>query len=438
MPKQPSSRIRGILAADGKVLLTTTRLPYVFMADRADGDFAYDVNGKRYIDFSSFIAVYNFGSGSIREVKSAVKKQTDKLMHAAFYDFYSELPVEFAARLLGMFPKGFGRVFFSNSGTEANEAALKFARIFTGRPYSIAFYGGFHGRTLGSLSLTASKSKYRKRFGPFANVVHAPYAYCYRCPLGKEYPSCGVACADYIEDYVLGKDVSADEVGAIFVEPVQGEGGYIVPPVEFLQKIRRIADRNGMVLVSDEVQAGYMRTGKFLGMDNFGIEADIYTMAKALGGGLPFGATITRSSLGDVPSGSHSSTFGGNLVSVAAADALLGYVNRNKARLERYSHDKGAYMRRRLEEMKERYEIVGDVRGIGMMMGMEIVKSKMSKEPGIKEVEGILKSCFASGLLLMPAGISTIRIIPPITMSMANLSKGLDTIEAAVRGVSKL
>ncbi len=436
MDREPSKKIRDILKRDSKAILTTTRLPYVFMADKARGDFAYDVDGRKFIDFSSFIAVYNFGAGSIEDVKKAVKLQADKLMHTAFYDYYSELPVEFAENLLSMFPKGFGKTFFSNSGTEANEAALKFAKLFTKKQYNIAFYGAFHGRTHGSLGLTASKSKYRKMFGPFGNTIHALYPYCYRCPLGKEFPSCGVACADYVKDTIFARDMPADQIGAMFIEPIQGEGGYIVPPKEFMKKMRKIADENEILLVSDEVQAGYMRTGKFLAMENFGVEADIYSMAKALGGGLPFGATITRTSLGDIPKGSHASTFGGNLMAVAAANALIKYVKKNRASLEKVSKEKGAYARKRLEEMKERYELVGDVRGIGLMIAIELVKNKDTKEPAIEETEEIMKKCFSKGLLLMPTGISSIRIIPPLTITMENLEKGLNVLESAIKEIS--
>ncbi len=317
------NRTRQIIERDGEVILTTTRGSVPFVAERGDGDYAYDIEGNRFVDFSSFISVYNLGVDANKEVRTAAKKQIDKLMHSAFTDYYAELPVTFAENLMKMMPNGFGKVFYSNSGTEANEAALKFSKLFTKRQYTLSFYGGFHGRTMGSLSLTASKAVQREHFGPFNSVIHVPYAYCYRCPFGKEYPSCGMACVDYIKKYPLSKEVSAKEVSAIFIEPIQGEGGYIVPPKEFVYEMRKLADDHGMLLVADEVQSGYMRTGKFLALDNFGVKADIYTMAKAIGGGLPMGVTVTRSSLGDVPFGTHSNTFGGNLVSVAAAEASL-------------------------------------------------------------------------------------------------------------------
>ncbi len=429
-------KAKGVISRDRKVILTTTRVPYPFVADRIEGEYAFDVDGNRFIDFTSFIAVYNFGDGPSAAVRNALASQSQKVMHSSFNDFYGSVQVDYAEKLIGMFPKGFGKLFFSNSGTEANEAALKFSKIFTKRQYTLAFYNSFHGRTMGSLGLTTSMSKQREHFGPFNSVVHAPYAYCYRCPFGKEYPSCGMACLDHIKKYTFGKEVPAKEVGAVFMEPVQGEGGYVVPPKEFVKGIREIADENGILLVADEVQAGFMRTGKFLGLDNFGVEADIYTLAKAIGGGLPMGVTVTRSSLGDIPEGSHSNTFGGNAASVAVAGATLDYVKKNMSMLMSASKSNGALMTKRLNEMKERYEIVGDVRGIGMMMAVELVKDKKTKEPAEKECGEVLKRAFENGLILLPAGASTIRLIPPITIQRGALQKGLDVLEDAIKKVN--
>jgi 4-aminobutyrate aminotransferase len=430
------SKIRGIIKRDSDVMLTTTRGSVPFVAARGDGDYAYDVSGNRFIDFSSFISVYNLGVNANKNVRDAVKGQVDRLMHPAFTDFYSELPVAFAEKLVNMFPRGFGRVFFSNSGTEANEAAVKFAKIFTKRQYVISFYNAFHGRTQGSLGLTASNKTQRKHFGPFNSAIHTPYPYAYRFPYGDE-EECSEFCISHLRDTILEKEVSADEVAAIIIEPIQGEGGYIVPPKSFVKGLRELASEKGILLIADEVQSGYMRTGKFLALDNFGVEADIYSMAKALGGGLPFGATVTRRSLGDIPSGSHANTFGGNLLAVAAANASLDYVRKNMKGLQAQVKEKGAVIVKRLNEMKERYEIVGDVRGIGLMIGVELVKNKKTKEYAQKERERVLVDCFDNGLLLLPAGASTIRLIPPITMSKSNIEKGLDVFEAAVRKANR-
>jgi 4-aminobutyrate aminotransferase len=334
-----------------------------------------------------------------------------------------------------MFPKGFGRVFFSNSGTEANEAALKFAKIFTKRPYTIAFYGAFHGRTLGSLGHTCSNKTQRAHFGPFGSVIHSIYPYPYRFPYGDA-EECSRFCISHLRDTILEKEVSPDEVAAILIEPIQGEGGYVVPPVSFMKELRKIATEHGILLIADEVQSGYMRTGKFLALDNFGIEADIYTMAKALGGGLPLGATIARKSLGDIPPGSHGNTFGGNLPEIAAANASLDYVKKNHRQLQAHVKRKGAMMMKRLNEMKENYEIVGDVRGIGLMIGVELVKNKDTKEYNSEAVKDVLIDSFNNGLVLLSAGKSTIRMIPPITISEVDMEKGLDIFEQAIKKAS--
>lgn len=433
-----NKRINDIIKRDSKVMLATTREGFPFVPDHGGGDFIYDVAGNRFLDFSSFVSVYNLGVNANKQIRNSIKSQVDRLSHNAFTDYYSERPVRLAEKLIRMMPRGFGgRVFYSNSGTEANEAAIKFARIFTKRPYLMAFYGAFHGRTGGTLPLTASKVIQREHLGPFSNVVHAVYPDPYRNIFNlDDEDELSMACIDYIEKNIFGREYSRKEMAAIFIEPVQGEGGYVVPPKLFMKELRRITDDNGILLVSDEIQAGYMRTGKFLAMDNFGVQADIYTMAKSAGGGIPFGVTITRGSLGDIPAGSHANTFGGNLVAVAAAEASLDYVNRNMKSLQKGIRKKGAYVMRRLQKMKENFEIVGDVRGIGLMIGMELVKDKKSKAPATEAQGEILKRCFYEGLILLPAGTSTIRIIPPLTIDEKHLENGMDILEEAVRKVN--
>jgi 4-aminobutyrate aminotransferase len=432
-----SQRIRSIMARDKKIMLTSTKEAYSFVPSHGEGEFIYDIDGNKFIDFSSFISVYNFGVGGNKEIRKAIKDQVSKLTHAASTDFYSEEQVLLAEEMLKLLPRGFGRFFFSNSGTEANEAAVKFSKLFTKRQYIMAFYNSFHGRTMGSLGLTSSKVVQRRSFGPFNASFHAPYAYCYRCPFGKEYPSCGLACVDYIKKYPLSREVPPDEIAAIIMEPIQGEGGYIVPPRDFVKEIRKLADENGIVLIDDEVQAGYFRTGKFTAISNFGVEPDIYSMAKAVGGGLPMGVTVTKRSLGDVPYGAHSTTFGGNLAAVAAARASLSYAKRNWRRIERGIESRSRLMFSRLNRMKDEYEIVGDVRGIGMMIGVELVKDKKSKEPAEEEQERVLKECFSNNLVLLPAGASSIRIIPPLEISFESLRKGLDILEDAISNADK-
>ncbi len=432
MVAKRGDRAADIISRDRKVMINTTRESYNFVPDHGKGDYVWDVNGKRLIDFSSFISVYNLGVNSTDEVRGAIKSQMDKLMHSAFTDFYAERPVEFAELLISLMPKGFGRVFFSNSGTEANEAAIKFAKLFTRRSYTFAFYGAFHGRTKGSLALTASRSVQRAFNGPFPDVIHVPFPYCYRCPLKQTYPDCGFACIDYIREYPFKKEVNPKEVSAFIAEPIQGEGGYIVPPQGYFKELRKLLDEHGILLIADEVQSGYMRTGRFLAMDNFGVEADIYTMAKSIGAGLPLGVTVSRKSLGNIESGAHANTFGGNLAVIAGAYAQLSYVKRNLSKMRSGIIRKGRYAMERMEELKERYEIVGDVRGIGLMLAIELVNNKSDKVPIPDVRERILEHAFERGLLLLPAGESTIRIIPPLNISDDALEKGFDILEESI------
>ncbi len=427
-----TKKINDVIKRDKKIFINTTREAYPFVAHHGEGDFVYDIAGNKFIDFSSFIAVYAFGVNGNAGIRNAIKRQADLLSHAAFTDYYSELPVKFGELLVKMLPKGFGRLFLSNSGTEANEAALKFAKLFTDKPYTLAYYNAFHGRTNGTLGLTASRLVQRDHFGPFPGVVHVPFPYCYRCPLKLEPESCGFACIDYIRKYPLAKEVDPKEVNSFFIEPIQGEGGYVVPPRDYFKELKRLLDEHNILLVDDEVQAGYMRTGKFFALDNFGVTADIYTMAKAVGGGLPLGVTITKLSLGNIEPGAHANTFGGNHISVAAAYASLKYMHNNKRKLERQIVSKGKHIMKRLNEMKERYEIIGDVRGIGLMIGIELVRNKKSKEPGVKERDIVLSESFKNGLLLLPAGTSTIRIVPPLTANIVNIDKGLDILDRAI------
>jgi len=431
-----TDKIRDTVNRDKKVINTIAREPYPLVVAKGSGDYVWDIADNKFIDFTSFIGVYNLGINGNAEIRRAIKNQVDKLMHPAFLDFYAELPVKFAEGIIDMMPNGFGKVFFSNSGTEAIEDAIKMAKLMTKKNYIIAFYNSFHGRTIGSLGLTSAKISQREHLGPFPNVIHSPFPNVYRPQFKSETPEELVtACISDIEKNILSKEYSQKEVAAIFVEPVQGEGGYIIPPKSFMKELRRVATENNILLVSDEIQAGYMRTGKFLAMDNFGVTADMYTMAKALGGGLPLAATITKTS-NDIPLGAHGGTFGGNLAAVAGAIASLNYVKRNRKSLENMVKEKNKLMMKRLNQMKEEYEILGDVRGLGMMIAAEFVKDKSTKEFAIKEKEMILRECFDNGMMLLGCGTSCIRLIPPITMSKENIEKGLDIFENAVKKVN--
>jgi 4-aminobutyrate aminotransferase len=424
----PGPRAVDILKRDARVVSQSMVREYPLVLHHAEGVNLWDVDGNRYLDFTAGIAVMNVGWNNPRVVR-AVEEQAKLLSHGAFLDFCSEVPVLFAEKLIEFLPEGHNRVYFSNSGAECVEAALKLARHHTKRKYFIAFYGGFHGRTFGALSLTASNVIQRKYFGPFLPVIHAPYAYPYR-PLGPDSATCDVDVIRYIEDQIFGTEVSPEEVAAIFVEPIQGEGGYIVPPPTFMQRLRAICDEYGILLVADEVQSGCFRTGRFLASEHSGVKADIVCLSKAIGGGLPLGITVARDEIMTWPPGSHASTFGGNNLSCAAGLAVLEFLQ--APGFGESVLDKGRYLLEGLHRLHDRHDLIGDVRGIGLMCGIELVTDRETKEPASGERGRVLRYAFEQGLTLLPAGASTIRFCPPLTMEKEDIATGLDILDSAL------
>lgn len=425
----PGPRGISIIARDMMVSSPSLTRTYPFVVERGEGVYLFDVDGNRYIDFAAGIGVMNAGYSN-PEVVKAIREQLERLTHCAFSDFYAEPPVRFAEKLCEL--TGYERVFLSNSGTEAVEAALKLALWHTGKTKFIAFYQCFHGRTLGSLSLTASKSLHHEHFPGF-QVFHSHYAYCYRCPLNLEYPDCGIACAGEIETLLFKRLVKPGDVAAIVVEPVQGEGGYIVPPPEFHQELRRICEEHDILLIADEVQTGGYRTGSFLAMQRFGVHADITTMAKSIGCGLPLGATLSSSSIMTWQSGTHANSFGGNLLSVAAGLAGIEYLE--KHRLAEHAVKQGEQILRHLRDMQDTCPPMGDVRGIGLMIGVEIINPDGSPAPQLRDA--IIEQAFEDGLILLPAGDSTIRISPPLIITQEQAEEGLNILEDAIQKLKK-
>ena len=434
----PGPNARKIVDEDSKYLMQSFVRWYPLVVKEGRGATIIDVDGNEYIDFNSGLAVMNVGQCHPKVVE-AIKKQAEKLLHYSLTDFLYEEAVRLAKKLCEIAPGSFEKkVFFCNSGAETVEGALKVARgHFKGsRTYALAYSGSFHGRTLGALSLTASKPVQRKWFSPLLpGVEHIPYPYCYRCPWKQEYPDCGLWCIDFIEKWYLEKYVPPDEVAAIIFEPISGEGGYIVPPKEYWPEIRKLADEHGFLMISDEVQAGMGRTGKWWAIEHWGVAPDLILSAKALGGGLPLGAIIGRADVMDLPRGSHASTFGGNPVACSAALAVISAIEEEN--LLEAARRKGEYVVKRLREMEEKYEIIGDIRGKGLMIGVELVKSRETKEPAVEETKQILQNSFKKGLLLISAGISTLRIAPPLVISEEELDKGLSIVEEEIRKVSK-
>jgi 4-aminobutyrate aminotransferase len=426
----PGERGREILRRDAGVISPSAAREYPLVLERAAGMNLWDIDGNRYLDFTAGIAVMNMGWNP-PEVVAAIREQAGYLSHGAFMDFCSGVPVRCAEEVVGFLPGGLDRVYFSNSGAESVEAAMKLARYHSGRNHFIAFHRGFHGRTYGALSLTAGKVVQRRSFGPFLPVIHVPYPDPYR-PFGGDPATCDAAVVAYLEETVFADEVAPDEVAAIVVEPVLGEGGYVVPPPGFLPRLRRLCGEHGILLVADEVQAGCFRTGRFLAAEHAGVTPDIVCLGKALGGGLPFGVTVASGEVMDWPPGSHASTFGGNNLACAAALAVMGLL-REEGLGDRVTAA-GGYLTARLRELAGRHPIVGDVRGLGLMVGMELVRDQSTKEPARDEQRIILRRAFERGLVLLPAGESVIRFCPPLIVGEEEIDTAVAILDRAMEG----
>ena len=405
------------------------------VVERGRGPWLWDINKKKYLDFTAGIAVANVGHSN-PDVVRAVKEQADKILHNAGTDFYNKPEADLAELLATLTPGNFPKkVFFTNSGTESVECALKLSRWHTRKPRVISFLGSFHGRTYGSMTLSGSKLAHRDHFTPLVpSITHAPYAYCYRCPLGQDdCKSCGIECLAYLEEQILGKVVPPDEVAAVFVEPVQGEGGYIVPPKEFLRGLQILCKKNDFLLVADEVQSGFCRTGKWFASEHFGLNPDIITLAKGIAGGLPLGACVSRAVVMDWPPGTHASTFSGNPLACQASMASIQFMKKKK--LDKNAEKLGNYALKFLREIQDELEIIGDVRGLGLMLGIELVKDRKSKEPAKKEAENVLMECFKKGVMLLSCGESVVRLMPPLVIDKDELTQGLDILAIALKSL---
>jgi len=427
-------RANAIVQRHNQVMITSTMVPYPIVGHDAEGALVRDLDGNVYLDFSSAVAVMNVGY-SHPDVRKAILDQAERLVHFAGNDYYNAKQVELAEKLVSITPGKFQkRVFFSNSGAESVECAFKLARWHTKKPGMLSFLGAFHGRTFGALSLSACKALHRKHFAPLVpQVVHVPYAYCYRCAYNLEYPSCDLWCAKYVEEVTLRFFPSKD-MAAIIAEPMQGEAGYIAPPQSFLSKIESICRKNDVVLIVDEVQTGFARTGRMFASEHFGVEPDIITLSKALAAGLPMGATVSKAEIADWDEGSHSNTMGGNLLSAAAALENISVIEKEGlcGRAQRL----GEHAMKRLEELKEKSKIVGDVRGLGLMIGVEFVKDKNTKERAVSETERIVIEAFNNGLILLPVGFNCVRIAPPLNIDISQLDQGIDILANAVQKVA--
>lgn len=423
----PGPLAQSIIARDHAVLSPSYTRSYPLVVDRGDGAMIYDVDGNRFLDFNAGIAVVAAGHCH-PDVVRAVQEQAARLIHMSGTDFYYESMAQLAETLAALTPGGVPRrVYFGNSGTEAVEAALKLARYHSGRDKFIAFLGSFHGRTMGSLSLTGSKVVQRAKFGPLVpGVQHIPYAYCYRCAYGKKPDTCAVECVKVMEDQLFQHILPANEVAAIVVEPVQGEGGYLVPPQKFFDELRRVADKHGILLIFDEVQSGMGRTGKMWASEHFKAVPDLMTIAKGIASGMPLSAMVARAEIMQWKPGAHASTFGGNPVSIAASLATIELLQHslidNAARI-------GTFMMDRMKTWPARFPVVGDVRGLGLMIGFELVRDQASKERSPEIRDRIEQLAFERGLLILGCGRNSIRLCPPLVISKDQAEFALATLE---------
>jgi 4-aminobutyrate aminotransferase len=429
----PGPRARAIIERDAQVVSPSYTRCYPLVARKGEGAIIEDVDANRFLDFTAGIAVVATGHCHPRVV-AAIQEQAARLIHMSGTDFYYEELAALAEKLNEIAPGGVPRrVSFGNSGAEAVEGAIKLARYATGRDKIIAFFGSFHGRTMGALSLTSRKAVQRAKFGPLIpGVIHAPYPYCYRCAYGQTPESCAVECVKHIEDTLLKTIAPAEETAAIVVEPVQGEGGYVVPPQKFFDELARVAHANGILLIFDEVQSGMGRTGKMWAADHFGMVPDILTVAKGIASGMPLGATVARADLMTWPPGAHASTFGGNPVACAAALVTIELLQKE---LVDNAAAMGDYLMARMRPWPARFPIVGDVRGLGLMLGIEIVRDHATMEKAPAWRDRIVSLAFERGLLLLGAGDNSVRLCPPLVITRDQCDFALDTLEACLKQV---
>lgn len=431
----PGPKARAVVERDQKVLSPSYTRSYPLVIARGEGAIVEDVDGNRFLDMNAGIAVVATGHAHPKVV-AAIRGQAEKFLHMSGTDFYYENMVELAEKLAALAPgPDPKRVYFGNSGAEAIEAALKMARYHTGRDKFVAFLGGFHGRTMGALSLTGSKSVQKKGFAPLmGGVTHIPYAYCYRCAYGKQPDTCAVECVQVLEKQLFTTILPAEEVAAVFVEPVQGEGGYVVPPRKFFDELRAVCDRHGILLVADEVQCGMGRTGKLFASDNFGLVPDIVALAKGIASGLPLSATVAKAQYMRWKPGAHASTFGGNPVSVAASLATIELLQQE---LIDNACVVGAHMRQRMNGWVSRYPVIGDVRGLGLMLAFELVKDRQSRERAPELRNRIEQMAFERGVLVLGAGQNSIRLSPPLVLNKDQADCALDVLEECIGEVCR-
>ncbi len=428
--KVPGPKAKAFIERDRQVVSPSYPRGYPFVMDHGRGTEVWDVDGNRFLDFAAGIAVTSTGH-SHPDVVAAIQKQAEKFIHISS-DFYHEKWIELSEKLSEISPYSEDTgVFLTNSGAESVEGAIKLARYHTNRSNFIGFLGGFHGRTIGAVTFTASKPKYKRRFFPLMNgVTHVPYPDPYHPILnlepGLDY---GERIIEYIREQVFDKILPPDEVAGILVEPIQGEGGYIVPSPGFFPALRKLCDEYGILLIADEVQSGMGRTGKWWAIQNFGVEPDIITSAKGIASGVPLGALITKKSVMTWPKGSHGNTYGGNPISCAAALATINAIENGYLENTRVT---GSYTIEKLKELQSRHPSIGEIRGIGFMIGVEFVLDKQSKKPDPEIRDRIIDLAYEYGLLTLGCGKSVIRISPPLCTTKSQVDEALEILDYVI------
>ncbi len=430
----PGPKAKKLIKLDNSYVSPSYTRMYPLVVKKAKGLWVHDVDDNVFLDFTAGIAVCATGHCHPKVVE-AIKKQAGLLLHMSGTDFYYTPQIALAEKLASLVPGKEGKkVYFGNSGAEAVEAAFKLARWHTQRELNLAFYGAFHGRTMGALSLTASKTIQKKHYNPLVpGITHIPYAYCYRCPYNLRHPQCRLQCVQWVEETLFRTTVPPDEVAAIIVEPIQGEGGYIVPPPEFHRELYKIAKKYGILYVVDEVQSGMGRTGKMFAIEHFGVEPDIMALAKGIASGMPLGALVARADIMNWEAGSHASTFGGNPLSCQAAMATIELL---EEKLMANASAQGDYLMTELRKLQKSYECLGDVRGKGLMVAVELVKDRETKQPAAELRGEIIKKVFHKGLLLLGCGENSVRFCPALTVTSEEMGKCLSIFDEALRELS--
>ncbi len=426
----PGPNARTIIERDRRTVSQNLSKDVPLVVARGQGMVIEDVDGNRFLDFAAGISTVSTGHCH-PDVVAAIRAQSEKLMHICYTDFFYPVYIDLCEELARIAPiSGSKRVFLTNSGAEAVETAIKLARVRTGRQKIIGFYGAFHGRTFGAMTLTASKPVQRRGYAPLLpEVYHTHYAYCYRCPVNRKPESCAVECLELLTETYFHHTIDPKEVAAVIVEPIQGEGGFIPPHRDFLPRLQRICRENGILLIADEVQSGMGRTGKMFALEHYGIDPDMIIMAKGIASGMPLSAVVARDDVMKWNDGGHGSTFGGNPVSCAAALATLRLLQDG---LIDNAGSVGGYLIESLRALQKKHPLIGDVRGKGLMVGVEVVKDRASREPAPEERHQIIVKGFERGLLMLPCGASTVRLSPPLIASRADVDKAVAILDAVL------